>query len=112
MRDDKECLLDIKEAIERINKYAIQGREEFEKNELIQNWIIHHLQIIGEAVNQLSEDYLKRYYNIPWSKIIGMRNILVHRYFGIDTKIVWTVVEQDLPILKRNIDEILKDNMV
>ena len=112
MRDDKECLLDIKEAIERINKYAVQGREDFEKNELIQNWIIHHLQIIGEAASRLSEDYRKRYHDIPWSKIIGMRNILVHRYFGIDTKIVWAVVEQDLPILKQNIDEMLKDNII
>ena len=109
MRDDRERLLDIREAIERINKYAVRGKKAFEEDELVQNWIIHHLQIIGEAANQLSKNYQERNPDTPWSKIIGMRNILVHNYFDIDTAIVWTVVERDLPILKRNIDNMLKD---
>jgi uncharacterized protein with HEPN domain len=54
MRDDRERLLDIQEAIERIEKYAAQGQEAFERDELIQTWIVHHLQIIGEASRAIS----------------------------------------------------------
>jgi len=108
MRDDKERLLDIQEAIERIEKYSIKGKQEFENEELIQNWIIYHLQIIGEAATRFNDDFRKQHSNIPWSEIIGMRNILIHNYFEIDTEIVWNVVEKDLPVLKQNINSILK----
>ena len=57
MRNDRERLLDIVEAIDRINKYTIRGREAFDKDELIQNWIVHHLQIIGEAATRISDDF-------------------------------------------------------
>ena len=107
MRDDKERLLDIKEAIERINKYTGGGRDAFEKDELIQNWIIHHLQIIGEAAARISEDFQGSNPQVPWSKIIGMRNVLVHDYFGVDFDVVWTVVEADVPELERRVNELL-----
>lgn len=83
MRNDRLRLLDILEAIERIEKYAAQGREAFAQDELIQTWIVHHLQIIGEACRALPTDFRKRYPEIPWAQIIGMRHILVHHYFGI-----------------------------
>jgi uncharacterized protein with HEPN domain len=54
MRDDRERLLDILEAIERIEKYTAKGREVFEEDELIQTWVIHHLEVIGEATRSLS----------------------------------------------------------
>ncbi|MBA7709987.1 hypothetical protein ES703_118914 [subsurface metagenome] len=108
MRDDRERLLDIQEAIDRINKYAARGREAFEKDELIQNWIVHHLQILGEAAARISEDFQSSNPDIPWSKIIGMRNILVHDYFGIDIDVVWSVIEKDLPGLERNVKNLLK----
>jgi uncharacterized protein with HEPN domain len=56
MRDDREWLLDILEAIERIEKYSSRGRQTFEEDELIQNWILHQLQIIGEALRSISDD--------------------------------------------------------
>lgn len=107
MRENRERLIDIQEAIERIEKYTVKGKDEFEKEELIQNWTLHHLQIIGEAASRLSDEFRKQHQEIPWSKIIGMRNILIHNYFEIDTAIVWTAVEQDLPVLKQNIKTIL-----
>jgi uncharacterized protein with HEPN domain len=107
MRDDRERLHDIHEAIERIEKYASRGREGFEQEELVQVWIIHHLQIIGEACSALAPDFRDGRPQIPWSEIIGMRNILVHRYFGIDLDIVWSAVEKDLPNLKREIETVL-----
>jgi uncharacterized protein with HEPN domain len=100
MRDDRERLLDIQEAIERIEKYAAHGREAFEQDELVQTWVLHHLQIIGEAVRTLSPELTQKHSETAWSKIIGMRNILVHNYFHIDAAIVWAVIENDLFILK------------
>ena len=108
MRSERERLLDILEAIERIEKYAEEGKDAFDADELIQTWIVHHITIIGEACRSLSDDFQARYVNIPWADIIGMRNILVHHYFGIDTEAVWSVVVRDIPELKLNIQVILK----
>jgi len=107
MRDDGERLFDIAEAIERIKKYAGRGKEAFENDELIQNWIVHHLQILGEAAAKISKDFRNRHADIPWSKMIGMRNIPVHDYFGIDVDVVWPAVENDLPALERKIHKLL-----
>jgi uncharacterized protein with HEPN domain len=109
MRNERERLWDVLEAIERIEKYADEGKEVFEEDELIQTWIVHHITIIGEACRTLSDDFQARYASIPWADIVGMRNILVHHYFGIDTDAVWSVVEKDLPELKLNIQAILKN---
>lgn len=108
MRDYRERLLDILEAIERIEKYAAQGREDFENDELVQTWIVHHLQIIGEAARALPGNFIDQHPEIDWSEIIGMRNILVHNYFGVDVDVVWAVVERDLPDLKLKIQAILQ----
>jgi uncharacterized protein with HEPN domain len=108
MRSERERLLDILEAIERIEKYAEEGKDTFEADELIQTWIVHHITIIGEACRTLPDDFQARYSNVPWADIVAMRNILVHHYFGIDTDAVWSVVERDLPELKLNIQTILK----
>jgi len=109
MREDRERLLDIQEAIERIEKYAARGQEAFEQDELIQTWIVHHLQIIGEASRAIASALRDQYPAVPWTKIIGMRNILVHDYFGIDTDVVWSVVENDIEPLKKDIVTILQD---
>lgn len=109
MRSERERLLDILEAIERIEKYAEEGKDAFNADELIQTWIIHHIEIIGEACRALSDEFQAHYANIPWADIIGMRNILVHHYFGIDTEAVWSVVVRDMPELKVNIQVILKN---
>jgi uncharacterized protein with HEPN domain len=108
MRDNREKLYDILEAIERIEKYAVQGREAFEENELIQTWFVQHLQIIGEASRVLSADIRDENPEVSWSQMIGMGNILTHNYFEIDLDIVWLVVERELPKLKPQIEAILQ----
>ncbi|MBI3159179.1 MAG: DUF86 domain-containing protein [Chloroflexi bacterium] len=97
MRDDKGRLQDIALAIDKIER-ALRGktRAEFDADEMLQVWTIYHLQIIGEAANRLSHDFLDRFPDAPWRKAIGMRHILVHQYFGVDKDIVWGVVESDL----------------
>jgi uncharacterized protein with HEPN domain len=109
VRRDPQRLQDILEAIERIERVAAQGQTAFEGDEMIQVWILHHVQIIGEATRALSEDLRKKHSHIPWSAIVGMRNILVHDYFGIDLKEVWSVVERDLPALRREVERILAE---
>lgn len=109
MRTDRERLLDIAEAITQIEKYAARGKAAFERDELIQTWIVHHLQIIGEAAARLSDDARARCKEIAWSGVIGMRNILVHNYFGIDTGAVWAAVEKDIPILKQSIEAAIRE---
>ena len=103
MRRDRQRLEDILEAIERIEKYASGGRESFDRDELVQTWVLHHLQIIGEAVRGLSDEIRSAHPDIPWAQIAAMRNILVHDYFGIDLEEVWTAVVRDLPQLKTKI---------
>ena len=109
MRNDRERLLDIKEAIENIQKYASHGKNSFQNDELIQVWILHHIQILGEAAARLSDEFREEYHEIPWYKIIGMRNILVHNYFGIDIEAVWSAVENDMPVFYNQVIEILNN---
>ena len=103
MRRDRQRLEDILEAIERIEKYASGGRAIFDRDELVQTWVLHHLQIIGEAVRGLSDEIRSAHPDIPWAQIAAMRNILVHDYFGIDLDEVWAAVVRDLPQLKAKI---------
>ena len=108
MRSDREKLLDMLEAIERIERYAVQGRSAYEQNELIQTWFTQNLQIIGEAARALTSEIRNQHPEIPWKNIIGMRNILAHNYFEIDFDMVWAVVEQELPSLKQSIENIMQ----
>lgn len=70
MRDPRERLREMVEAIEHIERYASPGRDTFERDELIQNWIVRHLQIIGEAAQATPQEVRERATNVPWSKII------------------------------------------
>ena len=107
MRDSFERLRDVQEAIARILKYTSQGRALFYQDELVQTWVIRHLEIIGEAVRVIPQDFRARYPEVPWKQINAMRNILVHLYFDINVDRVWAVVEDDLPGLKTQVDAIL-----
>lgn len=107
MRIIEERFLDMMEAIQRIEKYAGRGRRAFVADELIQTYIVHNLQILGEAAAKIPSDQQREYPNLPWPKMVGMRNVLVHNYFNIDLDIVWQVVETELPALKEKIGRIL-----
>jgi uncharacterized protein with HEPN domain len=108
LRDDRERLRDINEAIEKIEKYVSIGYQSFTEDERTQVWIIHHLQVIGEASNHLSDELTEKNQDIPWADIVGLRNILVHQYFGIDLTQVWETAELDMPVLKAKVREILQ----
>ena len=108
MRDQKEQLKDIIEAVASIERYAARGRDALESDELIQVWMVYHLQIIGEAAAQLGRDFHSAYPVAPWPQIVAMRNVLVHQYFGVDLDEVWQVIIHDLPPFKKKLEEILK----
>ena len=108
MRDPKERLRDILEAIAAIDRYRDRGRSNFEQDELLQVWFLRHLQIIGEAARRLPEEIRSLALHIPWHKMIGMRNILVHGYFAIDLDVVWDAVQRDVPLLKPAVEALLK----
>jgi uncharacterized protein with HEPN domain len=108
VRSDRDRLLDIIEAIERIERYATVGQARFAADELLQTWVVHHIQIIGEAARKLSDGFRNAHPEIAWQQIIAMRNILVHDYFGIDVDEVWNTAQRDLPPLKRDLAAILE----
>ena len=106
---DKARLLHISDAIKEIENYiANSSYEDFQSNSMMQFATVKQLEIIGEASNQLTEHFKKLYREFEWREIIGLRNILIHEYFGIDTKIVWDILQIDLPKLKSQVEEILK----
>ena len=109
MRRDVERLEDILEALQRIRQHTSDGREPFDRQELVQVWVIHHLEIVGEACRALSPSLRERHPEVPWSDITGMRNILVHDYFGLDLDEVWSAVDHDLPVLRGQIEAILAE---
>ncbi|MGD1938236.1 MAG: DUF86 domain-containing protein [Cyanophyceae cyanobacterium] len=107
MREDRERLQDMAEAIAQVERYAVRGKAEFLDNELIQTWVLFHLQVIGEAARSLTEQTRSAYSEVEWRDIIDFRNLLVHEYFRVDLELVWAIVAQELPILKDQVDRIL-----
>jgi uncharacterized protein with HEPN domain len=82
--------------------------EDFIKRKLIQDGVIRQLEIIGEATKHLSPELREKYSNIPWEDIAGMRDKLIHHYFGVDLEAVWDTAAKDLPDLKENVKKILE----
>jgi len=108
VRDDRARLLDISEAIEKIERYSSIDKDRFAGDELIQTWMVYHLQVIGEAASQLSAELRARHPGIPWRAMAAMRHALVHAYFRVDLDEVWSAVRDDLPSLKTRILELLR----
>jgi uncharacterized protein with HEPN domain len=106
MRNDRERLQDIQEAINKIEKYAALGKDEFFANELIQSWMLLQLQIIGEAARSMGSVTHTEHPEINWRDLIDFRNLLVHEYFRVDLRIIWKIIEQELPVLKEQLDSI------
>ena len=108
MRDLRDRLQDILDAIGQIEIEQAKGRDAFDGSALIQVWMVHHLMIIGEAVRGIDPAIRQRYPSVPWRQIAGMRNILVHDYFRINHEIVWETVEKHVPSLKSEVERILQ----
>ncbi len=108
MRDAKERLRDILEAIAAVDRYLDRGKAAFEQDELLQGWFVRNFQIIGEAARALPDEIRVLAPEVPWPQVIGMRNVLVHGYFEIDAEIVWEAATRDLPALRPAIEVLLR----
>ena len=101
-------LLHIRDAIKEIVNYSKNAtKKRFLKSPWDQAAVIRYLEIIGEAASNISNDYKKLNSEIPWRKISGFRNVLVHEYFGVDLNLVWQIIKEDIPELKENINKLV-----
>ncbi len=106
MKNNEIYLDDIISSIKKIEKYINNvSFEEFSDNEMIVDAVVRNLEIIGEAARNLEDDFKETNSHIPWRNMIGLRNIMIHEYFGIDLNIIWKIVTDDIPKTK---PEILK----
>jgi uncharacterized protein with HEPN domain len=108
VRADSLRLLDILDAIQAVEKYAAAGRNRYDADELVRVWVLHHLQIIGEASNNLSAEFKSANPNPVWEQAAAFRNVVVHQYFGIDHELVWNVISGHLDSLKSEVRRIVE----
>ena len=95
---------DIYESIDKIERYITgMTAEDFIKDEKTSDAVIRNLEIIGEAVNRLPDNFTSQHQNIEWRKIIGLRHRIVHEYFGVDLDLVWHIIIHNLPVLKKDL---------
>ena len=87
-------------------------QESFDCDEKTSDAVVRNLEVVGEAAGRLPEDFIDRNSEIEWFKIVGLRNRIVHEYFGVDLKIIWQILKKDLPSFKKSLKSIrseLKD---
>jgi uncharacterized protein with HEPN domain len=106
--NDKKNLRDILDAIEAIKAYSVSSFDEFLADAKTQDAILYNLIIIGEAANQISDEFQEQHYTIPWSSMIGTRNIIVHGYDQVKLQIVWKILQHDLESLYSEITKALE----
>ena len=105
-RTDAELLIDIQESIRRVEVYTkALSYDQFLRDTKVQDAVVRNLEIIGEAVKNLSPDFRKRYKDIDWKNIAGFRDRIIHHYFGVNWDIVWDVVRHKVPELKAQLPQ-------
>ena len=107
-RDLKLFLEDIIEQIELIEGDSISSKDRFLKDLRLRDATVRRIEIIGEAVKNISSSFRKKYPEVEWKEIAGTKDIMIHAYFRVDIDIVWKIVKEDLPKLKKQINEILE----
>jgi uncharacterized protein with HEPN domain len=108
VNDDLVCLAHVRDAIQRIEAFTSDGRDKFLVEPMIQDAVIRNLEVIGEAVKGLSEDLRSAHPDVPWKQIAGMRDVLIHHYFGVKLETVWQVVAEHLPTLRERVRQLLE----
>ena len=108
----RDLRLFIEDILERINLIEDStgklSKDKFKSDKLITDATIRRLEIIGEAVKNIPDNFRERYPEVPWKDIAGFRDIIIHAYFGIDFNAVWDIIKKDLPELKKEIQNILE----
>jgi uncharacterized protein with HEPN domain len=107
VKDDRMFLHHILDAVSRVEGFTVGGPADFTESPMVQDAVLRNLEVIGEAVKNLSAGLRETHPEVPWSRIAGLRDVLIHQYFGVDLDAVWNVVENRLPELKRAVTAIL-----
>lgn len=102
MNNNAVYIAHVVEAIEKIEKYLrnVSDIHQFVSNDMLFDAVLREMEIIGEAASNIGADFRDAHTNIPWKKMISLRNILIHEYFGVNEQIVWNTCQDDLPQLK------------
>jgi uncharacterized protein with HEPN domain len=108
VKEDAIYLLHIHDAVQRILTYTVDGEQAFLSDSKTQDAVIRNIEIIGEATRKLSDEFKNKHVDIPWKPMAGIRNILIHHYFGVKLDLVWQVVVRDLPELMSKLGPIIK----
>jgi uncharacterized protein with HEPN domain len=106
VRDERAYLLHAIAAIDAIQSYTVDGREAFFADGKTQDAVIRNIEIIGQAVKGISDDTRALVPDVQWRQIAGMRDKLIHEYFGVDITLVWDVVEHELPTLRPQLERL------
>lgn len=110
MKSDNVYLTHIAECINNIESFIPNGRTDYFSSKLIQDAVIRNLEIIGEATKRISKDFREQHSFVPWRKMAGLRDVLIHDYFGVDNEIIWNVIEKEIPLLKEKITNLLNQS--
>lgn len=111
-RHDLDYLGDIQEALERILDYTnLLDWKEYIQDYKTQDAVVRNLEILGEAVKGISLKFRATHPEVPWRELAGTRDRLIHQYFGINQEIVWQIIVNDLPDLKKQIDGLIENNV-
>ena len=106
----RQFVQDILESIRKVHTYlGNMTYDEFLADGKTQDAVMRNLEVIGEAARHIPEEIRRRYEDVPWAQIVGLRNRLVHGYFVIDPEVIWQICRQDLPLLRTRMEEILKE---
>ena len=107
LRTYKDYIKDILTSVEEIEEFTrTVSDEKFFNDKKTINAVIRSLEVMGEAAKKIPVEICRKYPKIPWSKIVGMRNILIHEYFGVDIDLVWQTAKDELPELKPSLEEL------
>ncbi|MGO8820451.1 MAG: DUF86 domain-containing protein [Desulfomonilaceae bacterium] len=109
-RDYRASIEDIEYCLDRIRTLTIGLTfEEFTQNLMKQEAILRNLEIIGEAVKNIPEVARRKYPNIDWVRIAGLRDIIIHQYFGIDLEIIWDILKTKIPAFDVQVRQIIQE---
>ncbi|HEU0076773.1 MAG TPA: DUF86 domain-containing protein, partial [Longimicrobiaceae bacterium] len=109
VKDDTLYLIHVLERIHRIEEFTREGEQAFLQSRLVQDAVIRNFEVIGEAVKRLPDSLKLERPEVPWRRIAGFRDVLIHGYESVDLEEVWQIVEGSLPNLRRHVESALRE---